>query len=181
MDDEHESQPAPESAPPPPPPPAPPPQPGPPSAPSYPAPPAYPPPAPPGYGQPHQGQPGYAQPGYGQAPPPPPGYGAPPGYAPPGYGPPGYAPPGYGPPGYGSEQRTEGTAVAALVVSIVALFVCGLIIGPVALVLATQAQKKIVESHGALTGLGMVKAARIIGIIATVLSVVGIIFIVSTS
>jgi putative exporter of polyketide antibiotics len=66
--------------------------------------------------------------------------------------------------------RSEGLAVAALVVAIVGVFVCGVFAGVVALVLASQAQKKINASNGQLTGTGMVTAARVIAIIAIALS-----------
>ncbi len=137
---------------------------------SPPPPPGYTPPPPPGYAPPAYGQPA---PAYGQAPPPPP---------PPGYGAPTYGAPGYGQPAYGYEApRTEGQAVAALVVSIVGLFVCGVISGVIALVLANQAQQKIVASGGRLTGEGMVKAARIIAVVSIVLSVLGFALLISSS
>jgi hypothetical protein len=134
-----------------PPPPAPPP----PSAPPTPAPGTVPPP-PPGY-----------------VPPPPPAYGAPQGP----YG----APPGAYPPGYAGPPRTEGNAVAALVLSILALFVCGIVVGVIALVLANNAKQKIVASGGQLTGLGMVTAARVIAIIAMVVNVAGLALLVTAS
>ncbi len=81
--------------------------------------------------------PPYAQPADGT-----PAYGAPYGYQ-------GYAPP-----------QTEGTAVAALVASIVAWVFCPLIPAIVALVLAPGAKRKIEQSNGRLTGLGLVTAAR---------------------
>ena len=54
------------------------------------------------------------------------------------------------------------------------LFVCGILTGVVALVLANQATQKINASGGRLTGTGLVKAARIIAIIAIVLSILGL-------
>jgi hypothetical protein len=139
--------------PPPPPPPA-----APPPPPTY-RPPSAPPPATPGYAQPPP--PGYTPPAYGQAPPPPP---------------PGYDAPAYGTPGYGFAPRTEGMAIAAFVVALVGLFVCGLIAGIVALVLANNAQQKIDAANGQLTGKGFVTAARVIGIIAIVSGAVIILF-----
>jgi hypothetical protein len=68
-----------------------------------------------------------------------------------------------------------------LVVSIVGLFVCGIVTGIVALVLANQAHQKIVTSGGQLAGEGMVTAARIIAIISIVLSAVGIVFLIASS
>ena len=100
--------------------------------------------------------------------PPPPGYGAPPGYGPPpGYG----APAGYGPPpgfgaGYpspmGYPPRTNSSAVAGLVLSLVGFVVCfvGSILG---IVFAGKAKKEIRASNGAETGEGMATAAQVLG------------------
>lgn len=133
-------------------------------------------------------QPPAPDPSSGAAPPPPPAYAPPPppGYAPPPPPPPQYgappAPPGYAPPGYGyAPPRTEGNAIAALVLSIVALFICGIVSGIVALVLANNAKQKILGSGGRLTGLGLVTAARIIAIVAMVLNVIGLVFIITTT
>lgn len=101
-------------------------------------------------------------------PPPPPGYGVPGTIAGGGYGYP-YAP------------RTEGTAIAAFVVALVGLFVCGVVTGIVALVLANNAQQKITASGGRLTGSGFVTAARVIAIISIVLSVLGIVLLIAAS
>ena len=96
-------------------------------------------------------------------------------------------PPGYGIPdatsghGYQYAPRTEGTAIAAFVVSLVGLFVCGVITGIVALVLANNAQQKIAASGGRLTGSGFVTAARVIAIISIVFSVLGIVFLIAAS
>jgi hypothetical protein len=122
------------------------------------------------------GQPAAA--GAGQAPswdPQPPGYGTQssgPGTQPPGYGtqPPGYGsqPPAYGtqPPAYGTGgQQTESSATASLAIAIIGLFVCGIIGGIIAIIMANNAQKKIEASGGRLGGLSQAKAARIIGII----------------
>jgi hypothetical protein len=92
-------------------------------------------------------------------PPPPPGpqpqWGAP--------GAPGPVPGAYSPP------RTEGTAVAALVLSIVSWVLCPIIAAVVALVLAHVAGNKIDASGGRLSGNGLVKAAQIIAWIHIVL------------
>jgi hypothetical protein len=58
--------------------------------------------------------------------------------------------------------RTEGTAIAALILSIVSWVFCPLIAAVVALVLAHVAGNKIDASGGRLTGGGIVKAAQII-------------------
>ncbi|MDQ3574397.1 MAG: hypothetical protein M3404_05655 [Actinomycetota bacterium] len=91
-------------------------------------------------------QPGGWQPPAG-TPPPPPSQGYPP---PPPYG--------YGPP----PPQTEGTAITALVLSISSFMICPVIPAVVALVLCSSARRKIEESGGALTGEGLVTAARIV-------------------
>ncbi len=58
--------------------------------------------------------------------------------------------------------RTEGTAVAALVLSIVSWVLCPIIAAVVALVFAHVAGNKIDASGGRLTGDGLVRAAQII-------------------
>jgi len=65
------------------------------------------------------------------------------------------------------------------VVALVGLFVCGVITGIVALVLANQAQQKIHASGGRLTGSGLVTAARVIAVISIVLSVLGLLLIIA--
>jgi hypothetical protein len=72
-------------------------------------------------------------------------------------------------------------AVAAFVVAIVGLFVCGIITGIVALVLANQAAQKIDASGGRLTGKGLVTAARVIAVIAIVLSVLALVVLAASS
>jgi len=123
----------------------------------------------PGQGQPQWGQPGQSgQPGqWGQ----PPQQGQPAQWGQPGqqwgqpgqpgqagqqWGQPGYYPPGYGPP------QTEQGAIWALVSAIGAWVVCPIILAIVALVLASNADKKIKASGHVLQGDGMVVAARVI-------------------
>jgi hypothetical protein len=124
--------------------------------------------APPAYGQPAHGQPAYGQPAYGQ-----PAYGQP-GYGQPAYGQPGYGQPGYGQPAYGygypPPPRTNGKAMWSMIAGIVSIFFCylGLLIGPVAIVLAVQGKKDIKRSNGAETGDGMATAGLITGIVGTV-------------
>ena len=61
------------------------------------------------------------------------------------------------------------------------VFVCGVVTGIVALVLASQAQQKITASNGQLTGAGMVTAARVIAIIAIALNLIVIVVFIGTS
>ena len=122
----------------------------------------------PGYGSP--GAPGYGSPGQTGAP----GqYGPPAQPGQPGpYGPYGY---GYGPGyPYPAAPQTEGTATAALVIAIVGFFVCPPVGPIVALILALNAERKIRQSGGRLTGLDQAKAARIIAIVELVLIALGV-------
>jgi len=112
-----------------------------------------------------QQQPGYPQqqPGYPQQQP---GY--------PAYGAPGY------PPGYAASPPNEGLAVASMVIGIVAFVLsCGYGVGllgsPVALVMGRVSMKRIDQSGGQLGGRGMAQAGFILGIIGTVLLVLGLI------
>ncbi len=78
--------------------------------------------------------------------------------------------------------RNEGMAVAALVLAIASFpltFACGVgfITATVALVLAGQAERKIRGASGALTGEGMVRAARILSWIYLGLTVVVLIIV----
>ena len=110
----------------------------------------------------HQGGTGSGSPGYGigapAPPPPPPGYGA--GYQG-GYGTPQY---GYGV-GYGyTAPKTDGTAIACLVLSIVSFVVCFGIPAIVALALIPSSRRNIAAANGALEGSGMLTAAKWISI-----------------
>ena len=123
--------------------------------------------------------------GSGWPPPPPPPGGQPPpsGYPPPGYQQ-GYPPPGYqqGYQGYApGPPKTEGMAVAALIVAIASFAACPVIAAVVALVLAGRAKANIDASRGTLGGEGLVTAARIISWINIALSVlfIGLIIVVA--
>ncbi len=67
-----------------------------------------------------------------------------------------------GPYGFPLARRTEGNAIAALVLSIVSFVVCPLIPAIVALFLASTAKRNIDASGGMLDGASMVTAARVI-------------------
>jgi hypothetical protein len=115
-----------------------------------------PPPPPPPYGQsdpPPYGSSSYGQPPYGQPAAPPygqPAYGQQPTY--------GQAPYGYQP--YATPPQTEGTAIGALIASILAWVFCPLIPAIVALVMIPGAKRKIDGSGGRLTGDGLLTAAK---------------------
>jgi hypothetical protein len=110
------------------------------------------------YGQEH-GQP------YGQQP-----YGQP--YSQP-YGQPGYPQPAYSPPTDGMALGAMITGIAALVVGL-ALCGLGLPASPVALVLGRISMKRIDRSQGQLGGRGFATTGFVLGIIGTVLLVLGI-------
>ncbi|MEP7088606.1 MAG: DUF4190 domain-containing protein [Nocardioidaceae bacterium] len=83
-------------------------------------------------------------------------------------------PEGYG--GYGGgyvAPRTNQKAVWALVLGILGLC-CGLFAGIPAIVLGASAKKEIARSGGAQTGAGLAQAGFVIGIIVTVLGVLGL-------
>jgi len=64
-------------------------------------------------------------------------------------------------------QRKSDTARNALICGILAIFCCGIILGPIAIVLALNARKEIANSRGALTGDGMAIAGLVTGIVGT--------------
>lgn len=116
-----------------------------------------PPPPPPPYGQsdpPPHSSPSYGQPPYGQQQQPP-QYGQQPPYGQP-YG----QQPTYGYQPYGPPPQTEGSAVGALVASIISWVVCPIIPAIVALVMIPGAKRKIEGSQGRLTGEGLLTAAK---------------------
>src|SRR5207245_3805542 len=125
-----------------------------------------PPPPPPGGGY----NPPPPPPGGGFVPPPPgPGYGPPGGYVPP---PPGmYMPPGAGYAG----QRTDGLAIAALVIGIVSIvcsIVClGIIFGPTAAIMGFISHQRIATSGGMMGGGTLALVGLILGIVGFVASV----------
>lgn len=66
--------------------------------------------------------------------------------------------------GYTPERaETDSLAIVAFVCALVGLFIAGLILGPVAIVLARSAELRIHYSEGTLKGDGLVRAARIMG------------------
>lgn len=76
--------------------------------------------------------------------------------------PPPYPPPPYAPP------PTEGRAVAALVLGVVGLFLCGPFASVPAIVLGRLAVRTIDASQGRLGGRGIATAGFVLGIVATV-------------
>jgi|SRR6478735_8394633 len=100
------------------------------------------------------------------------------------YLPQGYPQQAYQPLPYGHAQSNDGMGIAAMVVGIVAMagatFTCGLTLlaSPVALVLGLVSMRRVARSHGQLGGRGMAIAGFVLGIVGTVLLVLGIAFIV---
>lgn len=90
--------------------------------------------------------------------------------------PPGILPPGQ-PMGGPFQQATIPCKEAnqALTFAIISIFCLGIILGPIAIVKANAAQKMI-QADPRLDGAGKASAAKIIGIIVTVLSAIGVIF-----
>ena len=92
-----------------------------------------------------------------------PGWGTPPG--------PGQAPPPQDP--YAHLRRDHPRATAALVLGIVGLVLCS-VAAPFAWVIGRNAVREIDQSQGILTGRGQAQAGAILGIIGTVLLVIGL-------
>src|SRR5436309_7873810 len=123
--------------------------------------------------------------GYSPTPPPPPPPGG--GYSPPqpppppggGYGPGGYVPPppgGYMPAGAGyAQQRTDGLAIASLIIGIVSILcsiAClGIVLGPTAAIMGFISRQRISTSGGALGGGTLAIVGLVLGIIGFVLGV----------
>jgi hypothetical protein len=78
-------------------------------------------------------------------------------------------------PAAGAVGRTEGTAIASLVLGITGFFVCPLIFHVVAIILGNQAQNRIRENP-TLEGEGLAKAGIILGWVGVGLSILGVVF-----
>jgi hypothetical protein len=106
---------------------------------------------------------------------PPPYAGGPPPWARP-PGPPGSpGPPGYG---YPAPPQTDSGAIAALIVAIVGFFICQPVGGVVGLILALNAERRIKESGGRLTGLDQARIAKVIAIVELALVVLVVLVVV---
>jgi hypothetical protein len=135
-------------------------------------------PAAPSYGAPAPGSQPYGAPAYGTPPYGTPGYGTPPGQ--PGYGTPPYGTPGYGTPpgqpGYGypyAAPKTNGLAIAALVVSLVSLVSCPLI-GLAGAIMGHIARRQVAERRD--EGAGMALAGIIVGWIGLAIGILIVVF-----
>jgi len=76
---------------------------------------------------------------------------------------------------YTGPPRTCGAAKSALIWGIVSFFCFGIITGPIAISYGRKAKREIEASRGRLTGTGMASAGVILGTIALILFVVGIV------
>lgn len=70
---------------------------------------------------------------------------------------------------------TSGKAVGSLVCGILSFFICGVILGVVAIVLGKNAKEEIAASGGSIGGQGLATAGQILGAIAMVLWAIGIV------
>ena len=84
-------------------------------------------------------------------------------------------PSGYGAAAYGPPPPSHPQAVTILVLGILSLVLCGFL-GIPAWVMGNRVLREIDSSGGAIGGRGQVQAGRICGIIATVLLIVGVVF-----
>lgn len=91
----------------------------------------------------------------------------------PGQGPAAFPGPTYAPP---PPSRTDGGAITALVLGILGVVFCPIVLSVPAIFVGRSAQSRIEASGGTLGGLEMAKAGWILGIIGTILAVLGAIF-----
>ena len=76
----------------------------------------------------------------------------------------------------GAPATTAGKATGALVCGIVGLLLCGVVLGPVAIYLGTQAKKEIRSSDGRLKGEGLATAGIVMGVIALIGFIISIFY-----
>lgn len=72
--------------------------------------------------------------------------------------------------------RTDGLAIASLIVGILSLLCCGVILGPVAAIMGFIARNRIAQSGGAVGGGGLAMAGLILGVVGFLLWIVILIF-----
>lgn len=81
------------------------------------------------------------------------------------------------PPGYPGAPRDHPQATTILVLGICSLAVCG-VIGPFAWSMGNRALREIDGSYGQLTGRDMVNIGRILGMVGTIITAVGLVMVV---
>ncbi|HET6429401.1 MAG TPA: DUF4190 domain-containing protein, partial [Phycisphaerae bacterium] len=84
------------------------------------------------------------------------------------------APYGAQAPYYQAARQNAPGAVPSMVLGIIGVPCCGIILGPIAIVLATSARKHIRNNPGRYGGAGMATAGLVLGIIGTIIGVLGI-------
>lgn len=85
-------------------------------------------------------------------------------------------PPSYGAPQYGAVPPNHKNAVLALVLGIVSFACsCGIFTGIPAYIIGKKAEREILASNGALGGAGLAKAGWIMGLIAIILGIIGLV------
>jgi len=88
----------------------------------------------------------------------------------------GYGQPGGGQVAYGAAPAQNQKALWALILGILGLVCCGIFTAVPAIILGNNAKKEIEASGGTQSGQGMAQAGFILGIVGTVLSVLGVLF-----
>ncbi len=68
--------------------------------------------------------------------------------------------------------RTDGLAIASLIVGILSLLCCGIILGPAAAIMGFISRNRIAQSGGAIGGGGMAMAGLILGVVGFLLWIV---------
>lgn len=68
--------------------------------------------------------------------------------------------------------RTDGLAIASLIVGILSLLCCGIILGPAAEIMGFISRNRIAQSGGAIGGGGMAMAGLILGVVGFLLWIV---------
>jgi hypothetical protein len=91
--------------------------------------------------------------------------------------PPTDGPYGQQPPYGGQPAPTHGSATTALVLGILSLVICGPL-GIPAYIIGRRAEREVLASQGSLSGAGLAKAGWIMGLIAMILMVLGILLLI---
>ena len=75
-------------------------------------------------------------------------------------------------PGGYAAPRTDGLAIASLIVGILSLLCCGVILGPAAAIMGFISRNRITQSGGAIGGGGLAMAGLILGVVGFLLWIV---------
>lgn len=74
-----------------------------------------------------------------------------------------------------ASTRTDGLAIASLIIGILSLLCCGVILGPVAVIMGFISRGRITSSGGTVGGGGMAMGGLILGVVGFLLWVVVVI------